>query len=162
MRYLNVQMTDDNRIIAMTMKNENGDLIFNYSPMGNNTGNNTEKNQRFDFPIPVKASRQYPTENAPKKQGIDFNDDEWTLPAPYPPQKPRSRKTHYTTQEFITRLSEEKENYRDNPTGIKNLKKFYDFWTSPDSKDPTISKVESMNYFNFEDRLESWMTKKKF
>lgn len=69
------------------------------------------------------------------------------------------RKTRYTNDEFISRMSEEKQKYLNDYNALNKLKKFYDWWISPDAKDPQKSRVEAMNYFNFEQRIADWVSK---
>ena len=69
------------------------------------------------------------------------------------------RKTKYTNDEFIKRLGEEKQKYLNDYNALNKLKKFYDWWISPDAKDPQKSRVEAMNYFNFEQRIREWFSK---
>ena len=69
------------------------------------------------------------------------------------------RKTRYTNDEFIKRMSEEKQKYLNDYNALNKLKKFYDWWISPDAKDPQKSRVEAMNYFDFEQRIRDWFSK---
>lgn len=67
------------------------------------------------------------------------------------------RKTRYTNDEFISRMSEEKQKYLNDYNALTKLKRFYDWWISPDAKDPHKSRVEAMNYFDFEKRIAEWL-----
>ena len=69
------------------------------------------------------------------------------------------RKTRYTNDEFIKRMSEEKQKYLNDYNALNKLKKFYEWWISPDAKDPQKSRVEAMNYFDFEKRIAEWLSK---
>ena len=69
------------------------------------------------------------------------------------------RKTRYTNDEFIKRMSEEKQKYLNDYNALNKLKRFYDWWISPDAKDPHKSRVEAMNYFDFEQRIAEWLSK---
>ena len=69
------------------------------------------------------------------------------------------RKTRYTNDEFIKRMSEEKQKYLNDYNALNKLKRFYDWWISPDAKDPQKSRVEAMNYFDFEQRIAEWLAK---
>lgn len=69
------------------------------------------------------------------------------------------RKTRYTNDEFISRMSEEKQKYLNDYNALNKLKRFYDWWISPDVKDPHKSRVEAMNYFDFEKRIAEWLAK---
>ena len=69
------------------------------------------------------------------------------------------RKTRYTNDEFIKRMSEEKQKYLNDYNALNKLKKFYEWWISPDAKDPQKSRVEAMNFFDFEQRIAEWLSK---
>lgn len=68
-------------------------------------------------------------------------------------------KTKYTNDEFIRRMSEEKQKYLNDYNALNKLKRFYEWWISPDAKDPQKSRVEAMNYFDFEQRIADWLSK---
>ena len=70
--------------------------------------------------------------------------------------KIKNRKTKYTNNEFIKRMSEEKEKYLNK---LNKLKRFYDWWMAADTKCPNKTRVEAMNYFNFEQRIADWLSK---
>ena len=93
------------------------------------TYNAQDNTERFDFsqPIRVAATAQ------PKK------------------------KTRYTNDEFIKRMSEEKQKYLNDLKKLNKLKRFYDWWMAADTKDPHKSRVEAMNYFDFEKRIAEWL-----
>ena len=93
------------------------------------TYNAQDNTERFDFsqPIRVAATAQ------PKK------------------------KTRYTNDEFISRMSEEKQKYLNDLKKLNKLKRFYDWWMAADTKDPHKSRVEAMNYFDFEKRIAEWL-----
>ena len=69
------------------------------------------------------------------------------------------RKTRYTNDEFIKRMSEEKQKYLNDYNALNKLKRFYDWWMAADTKDPHKSRVEAMNYFDFEERIAEWLSK---
>ena len=69
------------------------------------------------------------------------------------------RKTRYTNDEFISRMSEEKQKYLNDYNALNKLKRFYDWWMAADTKDPHKSRVEAMNYFDFETRIAEWLAK---
>ena len=69
------------------------------------------------------------------------------------------RKTRYTNDEFIKRMSEEKQKYLNDYNALNKLKRFYDWWMAADTKDPQKSRVEAMNYFDFETRIAEWLSK---
>ena len=69
------------------------------------------------------------------------------------------RKTRYTNDEFISRMSEEKQKYLNDYNALNKLKRFYDWWMAADTKCPNKTRVEAMNYFNFEERIAEWLSK---
>ena len=69
------------------------------------------------------------------------------------------RKTKYTNDEFISRMSEEKQKYLNDYNALNKLKRFYEWWMAADTKCPNKSRVEAMNYFNFEERIADWLSK---
>lgn len=69
------------------------------------------------------------------------------------------RKTRYTNDEFIKRMSEEKQKYLNDYNALNKLKRFYDWWMAADTKCPNKSRVEAMNYFDFEQRIADWLSK---
>lgn len=69
------------------------------------------------------------------------------------------RKTRYTNDEFISRMSEEKQKYLNDYNALNKLKRFYEWWMATDTKDPHKSRVEAMNYFDFEQRIAEWLSK---
>ena len=73
--------------------------------------------------------------------------------------KIKNRKTKYTNNEFIKRMSEEKEKYLNDLNKLNKLKRFYDWWMAADTKCPNKTRVEAMNYFNFEQRIADWLSK---
>lgn len=69
------------------------------------------------------------------------------------------RKTRYTNDEFIKRMSEEKQKYLNDYNALNKLKRFYDWWMAADTKCPNKTRVEAMNYFDFEQRIADWVSK---
>lgn len=69
------------------------------------------------------------------------------------------RKTRYTNDEFIKRMSEEKQKYLNDYNALNKLKRFYEWWMAADTKYPNKTRVEAMNYFDFEQRMEDWFSK---
>ena len=69
------------------------------------------------------------------------------------------RKTKYTNDEFISRMSEEKQKYLNDYNALNKLKRFYDWWMAADTKCPNKTRVEAMNYFDFEKRIAEWLSK---
>lgn len=88
------------------------------------------------------------TYNAQQPQLIQENLQDNTEP---------KRKTRYTNDEFISRMSEEKQKYLNDYNALNKLKRFYDWWMAADTKCPNKTRVEAMNYFDFETRIEKWM-----
>lgn len=70
-----------------------------------------------------------------------------------------NRKTKYTNDEFIKRMSEEKQKYLNDYNALNKLKRFYDWWMAADTKCPNKTRVEAMNYFDFEQRIADWVSK---
>lgn len=56
-------------------------------------------------------------------------------------------------------MSEEKEKYLNDLNKLNKLKRFYDCWMAADTKCPNKTRVEAMNYFNFEQRIADWLSK---
>lgn len=69
------------------------------------------------------------------------------------------RKTRYTNDEFISRMSEEKQKYLNDYNALNKLKRFYEWWMAADTKCPNKTRVEAMNYFDFENRIAEWLSK---
>lgn len=69
------------------------------------------------------------------------------------------RKTKYTNDEFVKRMSVEKQKYLNDHNALNKLKRFYDWWMAADTKCPNKSRVEAMNYFDFEQRIAEWLSK---
>lgn len=132
-----IQISPDHKITSLSIQDRRGNVRYTYNAQKPQLiQENAQDNvQRFDFdfsqPVRVAATAQ---------QG-------------------NRRKTRYTNDEFIKRLGEEKEKYLNDYNALNKLKRFYDWWISPDAKDPQKSRVEAMNYFNFEQRIADWLSK---
>ena len=128
-----IQISPDHKITSLTIHDRRGNVRYTYNAQKPQLiqENAQDNTERFDFsqPIRVAATAQ------PK------------------------RKTRYTNDEFIKRMSEEKQKYLNDYNALNKLKRFYDWWISPDAKDPQKSRVEAMNYFDFETRIAEWLSK---
>ena len=128
-----IQISPDHKITSLSIQDRRGNVRYTYNAQQPQLiQENAQYNtERFDFsqPIRVAATAQ------PK------------------------RKTRYTNDEFIKRMSEEKQKYLNDYNALNKLKRFYDWWISPDTKDPQKSRVEAMNYFDFEKRIADWLSK---
>ena len=133
-----IQISPDHKITSLSIQDRRGNVRYTYNAQQSQQyqpqliQENVQDNaERFDFsqPIRVAATAQ------PK------------------------RKTRYTNDEFIKRMSEEKQKYLNDYNALNKLKKFYDWWISQDAKDPQKSRVEAMNYFDFEQRIRDWFSK---
>lgn len=127
-----IEISPDHKITSLSIQDRRGNVRYTY-----NTQQPVQENsQRFDIdfsqPIRVAATAQ---------------------------QQGARKKSRYTNDEFISRMSEEKQKYLNDYNALNKLKRFYDWWISPDAKDPQKSRVEAMNYFNFEQRIADWLTK---
>ena len=58
-----------------------------------------------------------------------------------------------TKDEFTKKLTEAKASGRYN---IQRLREFYEFYTSPDKQNPSITKLESFSNFDFDEKLSKW------
>ena len=128
-----IQISPDHKITSLTIQDRRGNVRYTYNAQQPQLiqENAQDNTERFDFsqPIRVAATAQ------PKI------------------------KTRYTNDEFIKRMSEEKQKYLNDYNALNKLKRFYDWWISPDTKDPQKSRVEAMNYFDFEKRIADWLSK---
>lgn len=130
-----IEISPDHKITSLTIQDRRGNVRYTYNAqqpqlIQENLQVNTERfNFDFSEPVRVAATAQ------PK------------------------RKTRYTNEEFISRMSEEKKKYLNDYNALNKLKRFYDWWISPDAKDPQKSRVEAMNYFDFEQRIADWFSK---
>lgn len=140
-----IQISPDHKITSLTIQDRRGNVRYTY-----NAQQPQYQQQYQPFQQPVQENSQ---DNA---QRFDFD---FTQPVRVAATAQPKRKTRYTNDEFISRMSEEKEKYLNDYTALNKLKRFYDWWISPDAKDPQKSRVEAMNYFNFEQRIADWLSK---
>lgn len=130
-----IQISPDHKITSLTIQDRRGNVRYTYNAqkpqlIQENLQDNTERfNFDFSEPVRVAATAQ------PK------------------------RKTRYTNDEFISRMSEEKQKYLNDYNALNKLKRFYDWWMAADTKFPNKSRVEAMNYFDFEQRIADWLSK---
>ena len=128
-----IQISPDHKITSLTIQDRRGNVRYTYNAQKPQLiqENAQDNTERFDFsqPIRVAATAQ------PK------------------------RKTRYTNDEFISRMSEEKQKYLNDYNALNKLKRFYDWWMAADAKDPNKTRVEAMNYFDFEQRIADWLSK---
>ena len=128
-----IEISPDHKITSLTIQDRRGNVRYTYNAQKPQLIQENAQNntERFDFsqPIRVAATAQ------PK------------------------RKTKYTNDEFIKRMSEEKQKYLNDYNALNKLKRFYDWWMAADTKCPNKSRVEAMNYFDFEKRIADWLSK---
>ena len=126
-----IEISPDPKITSLSIQDRRGNVRYPYNAQQPQLiqENAQDNTERFDFsqPIRVAATAQ------PK------------------------RKTRYTNDEFIKRMSEEKQKYLNDYNALNKLKRFYDWWMAADTKCPNKTRVEAMNYFDFETRLDKWM-----
>ena len=128
-----IEISPDHKITSLSIQDRRGNVRYTYNAQKPQLiqENAQDNTERFNFsqPIRVAATAQ------PKI------------------------KTRYTNDEFIKRMSEEKQKYLNDYNALNKLKRFYDWWISPDAKDPQKSRIEAMNYFDFEKRIADWLSK---
>lgn len=123
-----IEISPDHKILSLTIQDRRGNVRYTY-----NAQQPQQQYQQQYQPTPIQ-------ENA---QGFDISQ--------------LKRKTRYTNDEFISRMSEEKQKYLNDYNALNKLKRFYDWWMAKDTKYPNKTRVEAMNYFDFEARLDKWM-----
>lgn len=128
-----IEISPDHKITSLTIQDRRGNVRYTY---------NAQQPQQYQ-PTPIQ-------ENA---QSFDFDFSQPIRVA----ATAQKRKTRYTNDEFISRLSEEKQKYLNDLNKLNKLKRFYDWWMAADTKCPNKTRVEAMNYFDFETRIEKWM-----
>lgn len=126
-----IEISPDHKITSLTIQDRRGNVRYAYNAQQ---------------PQLIKENAQ---ENA---QGFDFSEPVRVAATAQP-----KRKTRYTNDEFISRMSEEKQKYLNDYNALNKLKRFYDWWMTADTKCPNKTRVEAMNYFDFEARLDKWM-----
>ena len=128
-----IQISPDHKITSLSIQDRRGNVRYTYNAQKPQLIQENAQNntERFDFsqPIRVAATAQ------PKI------------------------KTKYTNDEFIKRMSEEKQKYLNDYNALNKLKRFYDWWMAADTKYPNKTRVEAMNYFDFEKRIADWLSK---
>lgn len=134
-----IQISPDHKITSLTIQDRRGNVRYTY-----NAQQPQQYQQQYQQPTPIQ-------ENA---QGFNFD---FSQPIRVAATAQPKRKTRYTNDEFISRLSEEKQKYINDLNKLNKLKRFYDWWMAADAKCPNKTRVEAMNYFDFETRLENWM-----
>lgn len=128
-----IEISPDHKITSLTIQDRRGNVRYTF---------NAQQPQRQYQPTPIQ-------ENA---QSFDFSQPIRVAATAQP-----KRKTRYTNDEFISRLSEEKQKYLNDLNKLNKLKRFYDWWMAADTKCPNKTRVEAMNYFDFDTRIEKWM-----
>ena len=135
-----IQISPDHKITSLTIQDRRGNVRYTY---------NAQKAQQYQ-PQLIQENAQDNTE----RFDFDFSEPVRVAATAQP-----KIKTKYTNDEFIKRMSEEKQKYLNDYNALNKLKRFYDWWISPDAKDPQKSRVEAMNYFDFEKRIADWLSK---
>ena len=134
-----IQISPDHKITSLTIQDRRGNVRYTF--------NAQQPQQQYQPPVQQYAPIQ---ENA---QSFNFDFSQPIRVA----ATAQKRKTRYTNDEFISRLSEEKQKYLNDINKLNKLKRFYDWWMAADTKCPNKTRVEAMNYFDFETRIEKWM-----
>lgn len=147
-----IQISPDHKITSLTIQDRRGNVRYTYNAQQPQYQQQYQQ-QYQPFQQPVQENSQ---DNA---QRFDFDFTQPVRVAATAQQQGARKKSRYTNDEFISRMSEEKEKYLNDYNALNKLKRFYDWWISPDAKDPQKSRVEAMNYFNFEQRIADWLTK---
>ena len=137
-----IQISPDHKITSLTIQDRRGNVRYTYNAQQPQQ-HQQQHQQQYQQPTPIQ-------ENA---QGFDFDFSQPIRVA----ATAQKRKTRYTNDEFISRLSEEKQKYLNDPNKLNKLKRFYEWWMAADTKCPNKTRVEAMNYFDFETRLDKWM-----
>lgn len=135
-----IQISPDHKITSLTIQDRRGNVRYTYNAQ-----------QQYQPPVQQPVQQYAPQENA---QSFDFD---FSQPIRVAATAQPKRKTRYTNDEFISRLSEEKQKYLNDINKLNKLKRFYDWWMAADTKYPNKTRVEAMNYFDFETRLDKWL-----
>lgn len=128
-----IEISPDHKITSLTIQDRRGNVRYTY---------NTQQPQQYQQQYQPQLIQENSQDNTER---FDFS-------------QPK-RKTRYTNDEFISRMSEEKQKYLNDYNALNKLKRFYDWWMAADTKDPHKSRVEAMNYFDFEQRIAEWLSK---
>ena len=133
-----IQISPDHKITSLSIQDRRGNVRYTYNAQQPQQyqpqliqENSQDNTERFDFSEPVRVAAT---------------------------AQPKI-KTRYTNDEFIKRMSEEKQKYLNDYNALNKLKRFYDWWMAADTKCPNKSRVEAMNYFDFEQRIADWLSK---
>ncbi len=140
-----IQISPDHKITSLSIQDRRGNVRYTY---------NAQQPQQYQ---PIQQEYQPMQENS--QDNVQRFNFDFSQPVRVAATAQPKRKTRYTNDEFISRMGEEKEKYLNDYTALNKLKRFYDWWISPDAKDPHKSRVEAMNYFNFEQRIADWLAK---
>lgn len=141
-----IEISPDHKITSLSIQDRRGNVRYTY---------NTQQ-QYQPYQQPIQQYTQQPVQENSQRFDIDFSQP---IRVAATAQQGARKKSRYTNDEFISRMSEEKQKYLNDYNALNKLKRFYDWWISPDAKDPQKSRVEAMNYFNFEQRIADWLTK---
>lgn len=145
-----IEISPDHKITSLSIQDRRGNVRYTY---------NAQQPQQYQpYQQPVQQYSQQPMQEN-SQDNVQRFDFDFSQPVRVAATAQPKRKTRYTNDEFISRMSEEKEKYLNDYNALSKLKRFYDWWISPDAKDPQKSRVEAMNYFNFEQRIADWLTK---
>ena len=136
-----IEISPDHKIISLTIQDRRGNVRYAY-----NAQQPQQQYQQQYQPQLIQENAQDNTER------FDFSEPVRVAAMAQP-----KRKTRYTNDEFISRMSEEKQKYLNDYNALNKLKRFYDWWMATDTKCPNKTRVEAMNYFDFETRLDKWM-----
>lgn len=137
-----IQISPDHKITSLTIQDRRGNVRYTY---------NAQQPQQYQQQYQPQLIQENAQENTER-----FNFSEPVRVAATAEPK---RKTRYTNDEFIKRMSEEKQKYLNDYNALNKLKRFYDWWMAADTKCPNKSRVEAMNYFDFEQRIAEWLSK---
>ena len=133
-----IEISPDHKITSLSIQDRRGNVRYTY---------NAQKPQQYQ-PQLIQENAQDNTER------FDFSQPIRVAATAQP-----KRKTRYTNDEFIKRMSEEKQKYLNDYNALNKLKRFYDWWMAADTKYPNKTRVEAMNYFDFEKRIADWLSK---
>lgn len=133
-----IEISPDHKITSLSIQDRRGNVRYKY---------NAQQAQQYQ-PQLIQENAQNNTER------FDFSQPIRVAATAQP-----KIKTRYTNDEFISRMSEEKQKYLNDYNALNKLKRFYDWWMAADAKDPQKSRVEAMNYFDFEKRIADWLAK---
>ena len=136
-----IEISPDHKITSLTIQDRRGNVRYTY--------NAQQPQQQYQQQYQPQLIHENSQDNT---EGFDFSQPIRVAATAQP-----KRKTRYTNDEFISRMSEEKQKYLNDLNKLNKLKRFYDWWMTADQKCPNKTRVEAMNYFDFETRLDKWM-----